>query len=136
VVFRRQGGRAPGRDTYWATRSFLLRLYVRADWETAHGGRGDARIAEVVTLHDPDHRIPFAIVDDVTGDRLLTGGDFDIESVRVDRHGDLWFGDEFGPSLVHTDRSSKVLEAPIALPDVKSPDHPPDYRRPSSAPRT
>jgi hypothetical protein len=137
---------APGRDTYWAmpdngfgnkanSRSFLLRLYkVRADWETAHGGRGDVRIVDVITLHDPDHRIPFAIVDDVTGDRLLTGGDFDIESVRVDRHGDLWFGDEFGPFLLHTNRTGRVLEAPIALPDVKSPDYPPDYPAPFAGP--
>jgi hypothetical protein len=137
---------APGRDTYWAmpdngfgnkanSRSFLLRLYkVRADWKTAHGGRGTVRIVDVITLRDPDHRIPFAIVDGVTGKRLLTGGDFDIESVRVDRRGDLWFGDEFGPFLVHTDRSGKVVEAPIALPDVKSPDYPPDYRPPFTGP--
>ena len=29
--------------------------------------------------------------------RYLTGGDFDIESFRIDRRGTLWFGDEFGP---------------------------------------
>lgn len=64
---------APGRDTYRAmpdngvgnkatSRSFLLRLCeVRAELETADGGRGDVRI--VITLHDPDHHIPFAIVD-------------------------------------------------------------------------
>jgi hypothetical protein len=36
-------------------------------------------------------------------ERYLTGGDFDIESFRIDRRGTLWFGDEFGPFLLHTD---------------------------------
>ena len=48
----------------------------------------------------------------------LTGGDFDIESLRDDEHGDLWFGDEFGPWLLHTDADGKLLEPPIALPGV------------------
>jgi hypothetical protein len=39
-----------------------------------------------------------------------------------------WFGEEFGPFLVHTDTTGKVLEAPIALPDVKSPDYRPTSR--------
>ena len=59
-----------------------------------------------------------------TPDRLLTGGDFDVESFRIDRNGEYWFGDEFGPLLLHTDATGKVLEAPIRMPDVKSPDYP------------
>lgn len=46
-----------------------------------------------ITLSDPDRHLPFAIVDESARERLLTGGDFDIESVRADRDGDLWFGD-------------------------------------------
>jgi hypothetical protein len=46
--------------------------------------------------------------------------------MRVDRDGDLWFGEEFGPFLVHTDATGKVLEAPIPLPGVSSPDYPAD----------
>lgn len=65
-----------------------------------------------------------------TADRLLTGGDFDIESFRVGRRGDLWFGDEFGPFLVQTDLTERVLEALIPLPDVKSPDYPADFPAP------
>ena len=38
--------------------------------------------------------------------------------------GGLWFGDEFGPFLLHTDATGRVLEAPIPLPDVKSPENP------------
>jgi glycerophosphoryl diester phosphodiesterase len=93
---------AEGRDRYWAmpdngfgskanSRSFLLRLYeVEADWETAHGGDGEVEIERWITLSDPYRRVPFPIVNERT--RLLTGGDFDIESVREDRQGDLWLG--------------------------------------------
>jgi hypothetical protein len=140
---------APGFATYWAmpdngfgtkanSHSFLLRVYkVHADFETAHGGEGGSgvvKILEWITLRDPEHKIPFKIVNDVTPDRLLTGGDFDIESFREDSRGTLWFGEEFGPFLVHTDTTGKVLEAPIALPDVKSPDYPPDFPAPVAGP--
>jgi hypothetical protein len=125
---------APGRDRFWAmpdngfgskanSRSFLLRLYeVEVDWETVRGGDGDVEIEDWITLRDPRGRVPFPIVNENTRDRLLTGGDFDIESVRIDRRGDLWFGDEFGPYLLHTDRHGRVKEAPIPLPGVRSPD--------------
>jgi glycerophosphoryl diester phosphodiesterase len=133
---------ATGRDTFWAmpdngfgskanSRSFLLRAYrVRADFERSHGGDGDVDILDWITLRDPDHRIPFAIVTEGSADRLLTGGDFDIESMRVDHRGELWFGDEFGPFLLHTDARGRVREAPIPLPGVKSPDYPTDYPAP------
>jgi hypothetical protein len=127
---------AAGRDSFWAmpdngfgnkanSRSFLLRVYrVRADFETARGGAGDVEILDWITLRDPDRRVPFTIVNGGTRERLLTGGDFDIESMRVDGEGDLWFGEEFGPFLLHTDATGKVLEAPIPLPGVTSPDAP------------
>ena len=125
---------APGRDRFYAmpdngfgskanSRSFLLRLYeVEADWRTARGGDGEVEIRSWITLSDPAHRVPFEIVNEDTRERLLTGGDFDLESVRVDRRGDLWFGEEFGPYLLHTDRRGRVKEAPIPLPGVRSPD--------------
>jgi glycerophosphoryl diester phosphodiesterase len=117
------------------SRSFLLRVYtVRPDFETKHGGSGEVEILDWITLHDPDHRIPFALVNGATDERLLTGGDFDVESFRIGREGDLWFGDEFGPFLLHTDGSGKVLEAPIPLPDVKSPDYPADFPAPIAGP--
>lgn len=104
---------------------FLLRVYrVRPRWETAQGGSGTVSVGDFIQLRDPDRRVPFPIVNQATSDRLLTGGDFDIESFRLDRDGTFWFGDEFGPFLLHTDRQGRVLEAPIALPGVKSPDNP------------
>src|SRR5262249_24933273 len=35
-----------------------------------------------------------------------------------------WFGDEFGPYLLHTDATGRVLEAPYPVPGVKSPQNP------------
>src|SRR5918999_787485 len=105
----------PGRD-------FLLRVYrIRPDFETAAGGSGSVDVLGFIQLRDPDGKVPFALF---RADRLLTGADFDIESVRRARDGSLWFGEEFGPFLVHTDATGKVLEAPIQLPGVQSPQNP------------
>jgi hypothetical protein len=104
---------------------FLLRAYyIRPDFETAEGGSGEIRTGQYVQLRDPDRHVPFEITNEESEDRLLTGADFDIESVRRDNQGNLWFGDEFGPFLLHTDASGRLLEAPIPLPGVKSPENP------------
>lgn len=101
---------------------FLLRLYrMRPDFKTAKGGTGTVAVLGFTQLSDPDHRIPFALT---RADRLLTGADFDLESARVTRNGDLWFGDEFGPFLLHADANGKVLEAPFSLDGVMSPQNP------------
>ena len=90
------------------------------------------------TLHDPDKRLGFALVADaefypnssiavdpaIRGNRWLTGGDLDIESFREAHDGTFWFGDEFGPFLIHTDATGRVLEAEYPLPGVKSPQNP------------
>lgn len=90
-----------------------------------------------ISLRDPDHRLGFSLVADLAtypnGDntiavdpsivagRLLTGADFDIESIRVDRAGHLWFGEEFGPFLVETDARGRVLRSEVHLPNVVLP---------------
>ena len=126
----------------------LLRVYaVRPDFDTGAvvpvnrvtGEELSAFTAEsYITLRDPWHRVPFPIVADgatypgtpigggsiavdpsIRAGRLLTGWDFDIESIRRAPDGTLWFGDEFGPYLIHTDSSGRVLEAPIPLPNLR-----------------
>jgi hypothetical protein len=98
---------------------FLLRVYViRPDFETPKGGSGAVDVLRFIQLRDPDARISFPLM---RSDRLLTGADLDIESLRIAKDGTLWFGDEFGPFLLHTDATGKVLEAPIPLPGVQSP---------------
>jgi hypothetical protein len=101
---------------------FLLRVYhVRPDFKTSDGGSGTIAVLGFVQLRDPDNRIPFALT---RPDRVLTGADFDLESLRIAKNGDLWFGEEFGPFILHTDATGKVLDAPVPLPNVQSPQNP------------
>ena len=83
------------------------RLRGQARTWTARGRRA---ILGAISLRDPDHKVPFRSSTRPPSERYLTGGDFDIESFRIDRRGTLWFGDEFGPFLLHTDLTGKVLE--------------------------
>ncbi|MDO8211871.1 esterase-like activity of phytase family protein [Conexibacter sp. CPCC 206217] len=104
---------------------FLLRMYhVKPQWKTARGGRGELRFDRFISLRDPDRKIPFSIVNGATRERLLTGADFDVEAVQRDRWGNLWFGDEFGPYLLKTAPDGRVLQAPVPLAGVKSPQSP------------
>ncbi|KQS68876.1 esterase-like activity of phytase family protein [Modestobacter sp. Leaf380] len=99
---------------------FLLRVYdVSLDPRTASGrsGTGAITVNGFSSLRDPDHLVPFPIVNEGTADRLLTGADFDIESMQRDLRGDFWIGDEFGPYLLHVDSTGRLLEPPIGLPD-------------------
>ncbi|MBA2712526.1 MAG: esterase-like activity of phytase family protein [Rubrobacteraceae bacterium] len=123
-------------DAYWLlpdngygvknnSSDFLLRMYqVRIDFESGRGSSGDISVEGFIKLRDPDGLIPFPITNENTEDRLLTGADFDPESVRRDEAGDLWFGDEYGPYLLHTDATGRVLEAPYPLPGVAAPENP------------
>ncbi|WP_084298199.1 esterase-like activity of phytase family protein [Actinoplanes friuliensis] len=74
-----------------------------------------------LNLTDPDAKVPFPLT---RTDRVLTGSDFDVESIVRDRDGSLWIGDEFGPWLLHFDRAGRLLTAPIPLPDVRAPENP------------
>jgi len=44
--------------------------------------------------------------------------------MREVKDGTLWFGDEFGPFLQHTDATGKVLGPPIPLSGVQAPENP------------
>lgn len=97
---------------------FRLRVYrIRPDLKTTSGGTGSVSVESYVELHDPDHKVKFALVNEFTTDRVLTGADFDVESMRVAPDGTLWVGDELGPFLLHFDAAGKLLDEPIALPD-------------------
>jgi hypothetical protein len=112
------------------------------------GSTGVPQVLETVQLSDPADFVPWKTVCDPVGTdlppftfnvlpaerpaacgsdpaaRLLTGFDFDPESLQVDRHGTFWIGDEFGPFLLHVDRQGHLLEAPIPVPGVTSPQNP------------
>jgi glycerophosphoryl diester phosphodiesterase len=119
---------------------FLLRVYrITPDFVTPTGGTGQVEVAPYFTLRDPDRKIPFTIVADrntyyanstvpvdpqIRANRWLTGADFDLESFRRAKDGTFWFGEEFGPFVLHTDATGKVLDGPFPLPGVRSPDSP------------
>jgi len=125
-----------GDGTFWAlpdngfgsklnSADFRLRLYlVKPNWEDADGGKGKIKIKRHISLRDPDHKISWSLVNGDTQRRLLTGADFDIESVVRGERGSFWIGEEFGPFLLHVSATGKVLSAPVPFPGGKSPDNP------------
>ncbi|CAN5921172.1 esterase-like activity of phytase family protein [soil metagenome] len=101
--------------------SMLMFHVVKPDWKS-----GAVERVSTTFLHDPDRKVPFRIVNENTPRRYLTGSDFDLESIQS--IGDaLWFGEEFGPFLIKTDKTGKVLQVFETMVDgkpVRSPDHP------------
>ncbi|MCV2365202.1 esterase-like activity of phytase family protein [Paucibacter sp. DJ1R-11] len=134
--------------------TLLRMYAVTPDFKTALGGSGTVSAANYqtgasltafnadsrITLADPDRKLGFKIQADYTNyynnatnplvdasirsGRLLTGADFDIESVRKDKNGNLWFGEEFGPFLLKADATGKVLRAEVGMGGVMSPQNP------------
>ncbi|MDB9449045.1 esterase-like activity of phytase family protein, partial [Dolichospermum circinale] len=108
---------------------FLLRAYqVTPNLKTtANPTGGSVEFLNFIQFRDPDKKINipnFTLVNENTAERNLTGGDFDIESFVFDKDGTIWVGDEFGPYLLHFDATGKLLEAPIAVPNVRAPQNP------------
>jgi glycerophosphoryl diester phosphodiesterase len=101
---------------------YHLRVYtIRPNFKTKQGGTGQISVIGFMELSDPNRKIPFTITQELTSKRILTGADFDIESFQQASDGTFWFGDEFGPFLLHTDAQGVVLEPPIPLPDFDNP---------------
>lgn len=133
--------------------ALLRAYTLNIDWRTRFGGAGTVAPADRATgrkraafdgrtrlqLNDAHHKLTIPIqadythyynnsanpqVDDaIRNGRLLTGADFDVESIRQDRNGNFWFGDEFGPYLIKTDRNGTVLRDAIPLPGVYAPEN-------------
>jgi hypothetical protein len=133
--------------------ALLRAYTLKIDWHTAEGGSGTVAPADWdsgderhrfdastrLQLNDARRRLTIPIQADylnyynnpanaavdnrIRNGRLLTGADFDIESIRRDREGNYWFGDEFGPYLIKTDANGTVLRSEISLPGVYAPQH-------------
>jgi glycerophosphoryl diester phosphodiesterase len=95
---------------------FLLRMYrIDPSFQGFEaGGDGSVKVLDFVQFSDPDKKAPFSIVNQSTSDRLLTGADFDIESLVFAQDGSIFIGEEFGPYLLHFDKTGKLLDAPVA----------------------
>lgn len=108
-----------GFGTKYNSIDYLLRIYqVTPDALTADGGSGKIAVDDFIELRDPAGLIPFYIAREFSGDRLLTGFDFDVESFAFDANGTLWIGEEFGPYLLHFDANGRLISAPIATPNI------------------
>jgi hypothetical protein len=94
---------------------FLLRIQRLAP--AFAGSRVD--VVGGITLSDPNNQVPWALT---RPDRVLTGADFDTESIVKAGDGTYWIGDEFGPYLLHFDRAGRLLAAPVPLPGVIAPE--------------
>ena len=133
--------------------ALLRMYTVKVDFRTRRGGTATVAPANWrsgrpaaafdastrITLNDANHQLGLPLQADLThyyGDavlpavdarirdkRLLTGADLDVESVRRDKHGNFWFGDEFGPYLIKTDGRGTVLRPAIQLPGVRAPEN-------------
>jgi hypothetical protein len=131
--------------------TLLRAYAVLPDFRTSTGGSGTVsaanwntgaasaafNAASRITLSDPNNKLSIKIQADYThyynnaanpmvdasirSGRLLTGADLDVESVRQDKNGNLWFGDEFGPYLIKADANGVVQRREIALPGVFAP---------------
>jgi glycerophosphoryl diester phosphodiesterase len=112
---------------------FLLRSYlVRPQWDTGRKGAGEIDVLDFIEYNDRNDILDFDIVHEDTDERLLTGADFDIESLVRAGDGTFWVGEEFGPFLLHFDADGTLLEAPYEFPDGKSPANP--YLEPGETP--
>ncbi len=112
---------------------YLLRLYqVDPNFNGFEGGNGSVEVQGFIQLSDPNNLIPWDIVADqqfyggtnipvdpaIKNNRLLTGGDFDIESFVVDKNQNIWVGDEFGPFILKFDSNGVLQQAPINTPNI------------------
>ena len=100
---------------------FVLRIHrIAPDFRT-----GTVDVLGGINLTDPTGHVPFPLT---RADRVLTGADFDVESIVRAHDGTYWMGDEFGPFLLHFDRAGRLLDAPVPLPGVFAPENPSDRR--------
>lgn len=96
---------------------FLLRVHrIKPDLRG-----GTVKVLGGFNLSDPDRHVPFPLT---RADRVLTGADFDVESIQRMPDGTYWIGDEFGPWLLHFSAKGRLLEAPVALDGVRAPENP------------
>ena len=112
--------------------------FDRTDWFiTLHGSNGQNRTGFQPIFQDanyPNGSNNIAVDHQITSQRLLTGSDFDVEGIVRAKDGSYYFGDEFGPFIVHTDKSGRLLKGvPVTLPNltgigsnplIQSPDYP------------
>ena len=121
--------------------SSLLGLYdLKIDFNDLQGNDKNTEVSTLIHFNDIDNKLTFAKQADfgfygndkknnpvdslIKKGKLLTGGDIDPESFRVDYKGNIWVGEEFGPFLIKLDKTGKVLRQEISIPNITSPENP------------
>jgi hypothetical protein len=121
--------------------SSLLGMYaLDIEFNDLKGQHKHVNVSKLIRFNDADNKLSFnkqadfkfygdinsnqAVDPMIKKNRLLTGGDIDPESFRIDYKGNLWVGEEFGPFLIKFDTTGKVLRQEIAIPGAVSPDNP------------
>lgn len=87
-------------------------IMITADFTTYRNGAG----------HGYNSNIP--VDQRIIDGRLLTGYDFDVESIARANDGSYWVGEEFGPFLLHFNAQGTLIKEPIPHPTLISPQHP------------
>ena len=67
---------------------------------------------------------PIPVDQSIRNGRLLTGADFDVESIARMDDGTFWVGEEFGPYLLHFDAKGRLLGPPVRHPVLRAPQNP------------
>ncbi len=98
---------------------YLLRIYeIEPEFNGIEDGDGSVEVEGFIQLSDPNNLVPFDIVNEGTTHRLLTGSDFDPESIVLADDGTIWIGEEFGPYLLHFNGDGELIDAPIVTPNI------------------
>lgn len=153
IISNRYGGYLVLQDNGFGTKnnsqdSLLMVHDVTVDFRTQAGGTGTVTVNKSNRITDTNNLSGFTRVADqnyypiydsttnsstpsaiavdpaIKAGKLLTGADYDPESIRRVKDGSYYIGDEFGPFLLHTDKNFNLIGAPIALPGVNAPENP------------
>ncbi len=92
------------------------------DFQTARGGSGKLVVKDTIVLRDPNRKAGFAIVNEDSTARHLTGADFDPESLVLVPNGDFYIGEEFGPFVLRFDHQGVLIGVQVM--EFASPDDP------------
>jgi hypothetical protein len=65
-----------------------------------------------------------AVDPSIISGKLLTGADFDVESITRMNDGSFWVGEEFGPYLLHFNPQGQLIDSPVRHPILRAPQNP------------
>ncbi len=76
------------------------------------------------THYYPPPALQIPVDSTIKAGNLLTGADFDVESIARMDDGSFWVGEEFGPYLLHFNAQGQLLRRPVRHPVLRAPQNP------------